>query len=159
MSAPVLLSQQDFESGTLRITQPGTYLLTENIVFNPIPLAQRTDLVEVLKAQMLVDITDAVRRSSFHDPTAYGLGFAAIAIECDDVIIDLNGFTLEQGLEHSLHQRFFGLITLNDQPFHHYLDQQISVPSLNLHASRFAMALSVARPITEFLATTIRRSH
>ena len=121
MSAPVLLTQQDFQSGTVRITQPGTYLLTENIVFNPNPAGSANGFGGHLESH---DAGKPLPRqygdpaSGFYDPAAYGLGFfAAIAIECDDVIIDLNGFTLEQGLEHSLHQRFFGLITLNDQPF------------------------------------------
>lgn len=117
----MLLRQEDFQSGTLRITQPGTYLLTENIIFNPHPTGSPNAFGTILESP------DAGKpfptqygnpESDLYDPAAYGLGFfAAIAIECDDVIVDLNGFTLEQGLEHSLHQRFFSLITLNDQPF------------------------------------------
>ena len=49
---------------------------------------------------------------------AYHLGFfAAMAVESDGVIIDLNGFTLQQHPMHALMQRFFALIELGDQPF------------------------------------------
>jgi len=49
---------------------------------------------------------------------AYRLGFfAAIAVEADGVIIDLNGFSLRQHAMHALMQRFFALIELGDQPF------------------------------------------
>ncbi len=51
-------------------------------------------------------------------PRAYQLGFfAAIAVETDGVIIDLNGFTLRQHPMHALMQRFFAIIELGDQPF------------------------------------------
>lgn len=49
---------------------------------------------------------------------AYHLGFfAAIAVETEGVIIDLNGFTLRQHFMHALMQRFFAIIELADQPF------------------------------------------
>ncbi len=51
-------------------------------------------------------------------PLAYRLGFfAAIAVETDGVIVDLNGFTLCQHPMHALMQRFFAIIELGDQPF------------------------------------------
>ncbi len=51
-------------------------------------------------------------------PLAYRLGFfAAIAVETDGVIIDLNGFILRQHPMHALMQRFFAIIELGDQPF------------------------------------------
>ena len=34
-----------------------------------------------------------------------------------DVVIDLNGFTIEQSAEHALHQRFFAVIETADRPF------------------------------------------
>jgi hypothetical protein len=49
---------------------------------------------------------------------AYRLGFfAAITVECPDVVLDLNNHELVQSPEHAQHQRFFALIELADQPF------------------------------------------
>ena len=53
-----------------------------------------------------------------YGPAAYGVGFfAAIAVEADGVVIDLDGHTIEQNAEHALLQRFFSVIELADQPF------------------------------------------
>ena len=53
-----------------------------------------------------------------YDPAAYGLGFfAAIVITADNVVLDLNGHTIEQSPEHALLQRFFSVIELAEQPF------------------------------------------
>ena len=44
----------------------------------------------------------------------YHLGFfAAITVECDDVIIDLNGFSIKQSKEHNFQQRSISGMTLN----------------------------------------------
>ncbi|MCB1118785.1 MAG: right-handed parallel beta-helix repeat-containing protein [Chlamydiia bacterium] len=53
-----------------------------------------------------------------YDPAAYGIGFfAAIVIAAKDVVLDLNGHTLEQSQQHALMQRFYANIELADQPF------------------------------------------
>jgi len=53
-----------------------------------------------------------------YDPAAYGLGFfAAIVITANNVVLDLNGHTIEQSTEHALLQRFFSVIELAEQPF------------------------------------------
>ena len=53
-----------------------------------------------------------------YDPAAYGIGFfAAIAITANNVVLDLNGHTLEQSAEHALLQRFFSVIELASAPF------------------------------------------
>lgn len=115
----VLLSQSNFVDGTYIINQPGVYRLTENISFNPNNLAQMQasgsvtawDSSDVLPSQYTVN-------GGQYDPAAYGIGFfAAIAIEADGVVLDLNGFTIEQSAEHALQQRFFSVIELADQPF------------------------------------------
>jgi len=49
-----------------------------------------------------------------HIPWAF---FAGIAVECDDVIIELNGFTISQKFEFYLQQRFFSLIELANKLF------------------------------------------
>jgi len=130
----VLLANADFSSGTLRIQHPCMLKLTENISFNP----NRPTTWLNTDGEVTSDFTAATaidpNRTLDWFPTqslssnaqyftsdvkfAYGLGFfAAIAIECESVIIDLNGYTLEQHAEHALQQRFFSLIELADQPF------------------------------------------
>lgn len=98
----VILMQSDFDSGTVRILSPGWFILGENVTFNPNRLNDHMPL------------PSQTQYSSF----AYMLGFfAAITVESDNVIVDLNEFTLSQSEEHALQQRFFFLIELNDQPF------------------------------------------
>ena len=49
---------------------------------------------------------------------AFGLGyFAALCIATHDVILKLNGYTIEQSEEHALLQRFFAVVELADSPF------------------------------------------
>ena len=94
-----LLKQSDFEHGTYQIKTGGLYVLCEDIVFNPDPEYLTTNTV-------------------YSENKAYALGyFAAVAIECDDVIFDLQGFTIRQSYEHYLTQRFFSVIELASSPF------------------------------------------
>lgn len=91
----VELSAKDFSTGTYRIVKSGHYVLTEDITFDP-PR----------------EVPTSYPRMPFR------LGFfAAITVECPNVVIDLNGHTLKQSEAHALHQRFFALIELSDQPF------------------------------------------
>lgn len=97
------ITQSDFKYGTLRITQPGYYILTENIVFNPVNLFPSKDQITKYPIG---------KNGPFH------LGFfAAITIECDNVIIDLNGYSIRQSKRHNLLQRFFSCIELANSPF------------------------------------------
>ena len=98
----IKLSQKDFDQGTLRLTQPGTYVLTENIVFAPnkgynyFPRSQQKD----------------------YSAPAYGLGFfAAITIEVDHVTLDLQGHHIACSQVFSIQQRFFAIIELASAPF------------------------------------------
>lgn len=63
-----VMTQKDFDTGTLRITQPGTYRLVEDVVFNP----------TLTRADLPVN----------------GFWFAAISIETDNVVIEGNGFDI-----------------------------------------------------------------
>ena len=94
--------RKDLAKGTYRILTPGTYQLQEDIEFAPNP------------DQNFFPDPD--------DPTylgpAYVLGFfAAIAIECDDVCLDLNGYELRYSKEFALQQRYGSLIELSSTPF------------------------------------------
>jgi len=98
------LDNTQFSNGTYRITRPGTYILTENIVFNPnrydnhIPRIDQYDKYPLSKG--------------------YVLGFfAAITVETENVIIDLNGFSISLHNIFNLKQRFCALIELASTPF------------------------------------------
>lgn len=142
----IVLTEADFAFGTYIIDQPGTYILGEDISFNPNSPATLTEAVETgaippdLAAMLgLSAPVDAYHAGSplftqfayspvefspggpldaRYDPAAYGVGFfAAIAITAEDVVLDLNRHTIEQSAEHALLQRFFAVIELADQPF------------------------------------------
>jgi hypothetical protein len=109
------LKQSDFDNGTFRITDKGYYKLTEDIVFNPNP--------SIWDGDKLVGDNWMPRQDQKEEyPSAplgpYHMGFfAALSVEVDDVIIDLNGYTMEQSMEHYLQQRFFSVIELASSPF------------------------------------------
>ena len=92
------LSQSDFLNGTYRIQAPGTYQLTEDIDFEPRP--------------------DNDHWNQLDDPNypinQFYLGFfAAITIESNNVVVDLNGHTLQMSKKFYLLQRFFNVIEVN----------------------------------------------
>ena len=99
------LSQDDFTTGTYRIIQPGYYQLTEDIVFHPNPDNQFNPTKEQFRTEVY---------SKMH----YRLGFfAAITVETNNVIIDLNDFSISQSPEHYIHQRFYAHIEFASSPF------------------------------------------
>ncbi len=130
----VLLKNCDFINGTLRILQPCMLKLTEHITFNP----NRPTTWLDINGNVTTDFSKAValdpnreldwypnlntsNNSQYFEPEirfAYGLGFfAAIAIQYENVVVDLNNFTIQQHPEHALQQRFYSHIELADQPF------------------------------------------
>lgn len=93
----IVLTNASFVNGTFRIRTPGHYQLGEDIDFDPPTLE---------------------RPSRIYPFPPYQLGFfAAITVECDNVILDLNGYTLQQSEKHALRQRFYSNIELSSQPF------------------------------------------
>jgi len=112
----VLLSQIDFDAGTYRITSPGRYVLSEDIVFAPLPQN---------------DFWPRTRDPAYPQG-AYFLGFwAAVTIETADVWLDLNGHTLRMSDAFYLRQRFFNLVEFADRIF----DTHEGVVSLNLQTN------------------------
>ena len=109
------LSQRDFQYGTVRIRKSGGYCLTENIVFNPpseCPLGPNSE-----GCYFPTNETMFPGSTSFKDG-AYALGFfAAIAIETNDLTLDLNGHRIEWGFELYLQQRFGSVIEIANSPF------------------------------------------
>jgi len=106
----IKLKSKHFENGTVRITQPGIYVLQEDIIFDPNP-----NLDSMPTNDQMVGPNS---QYPIGQCGAYHLGFfAAITIETDNVILDLNGFTIEQSPLHALQQRFFSIIELASTPF------------------------------------------
>lgn len=99
------LCQSDFNQGTYRIVKPGYYQFSENIIFHPNPENEFNPTEEQFNQQL-------------YSRKHYRLGFfAAITVESDDVVIDLNGFKLSQSIEHYHIQRFYAHIELASTPF------------------------------------------
>ena len=100
------LYQSDFERGTVRITKPGIYVLQSDIEFIP-------NFENDYQPNR-----DDISSGRYPVPGPYQLGFfAAITIESDDVILDLNGYTIRQSKEHFIQQRFYANIELGSSPF------------------------------------------
>ena len=105
------LSQKDTEKGTIRIREPGYYILSEDLIFHPNPNHDFKPSSEQTSGGAEADYPLAPYG-------AYNLGFfAGIAIESDNVAIDLNGFKIEQSPEFNLLQRFYAHIELASSPF------------------------------------------
>ena len=106
--AIINLKQSDFNNGTVRITKPGIYILTESITFNPNESNDFSPTTE--------QISSGLYPQNMSGP--YHLGFfAAITIETDDVLIDLQMHTIQQSKLHNFQQRFYANIELANMPF------------------------------------------
>jgi len=127
-NTPITLSNDNFKNGTYRIRNSGYYKLTEDIFFNPNPSQWIETDPNLCPSGYLQgpdwlptpEQTSGGKNAEY--PIApyggYHLGFfAAITIEADNVILDLNGFTISQSIEHYLQQRFFSVIELASTPF------------------------------------------
>ena len=104
--AIIKLRQSDFNTGTVRLTVPGVYILQENIVFNP---NEKNDFMPTM-SQM--------SKYPMGSKGPYHLGFfAAITIESDNILLDLNNKTISQSRLHNIEQRFYANIELASSPF------------------------------------------
>ena len=99
------LYNSDFVDGSVRIVNSGIYKLSEDIIFSPnvnygfFPTEEQFN-------------NKSYPRQPFH------LGFfAAIVIETNNVIIDLNDHYIAMSDDFKLHQRFFNSIELSNAPF------------------------------------------
>lgn len=120
------LQPSDFSEGTLRIKFPCKLKLMNNVQFNPNRGSFLPDgtvdpdrSLDWFPSRSVASNTDATFGFFTGDVIqAYGIGFfAAIAIEAEGVVVDLNSYTLSQHPEHSIMQQFFACIELGDQPF------------------------------------------
>lgn len=98
----VNVNQEDTNHGTLRIKYPVHIMLQSDIEFNPNPEN---------------DFKPYSSQTQYNDP-AYNLGFFAVfTFESDNIVFDLNGYTIKQSLGHWVAQRFFSLLEISDRPF------------------------------------------
>lgn len=99
------ITNDSFRKGTLRIQQPGLYLVREDIILEPNPT---DDCQPTPDQNKLFPST----------PGPYILGFfAGITIETDNVILDLQGHTIKQSVRFYMLQRFFATVELASTPF------------------------------------------
>uniref|UniRef100_A0A6C0EJZ8 Uncharacterized protein n=1 Tax=viral metagenome TaxID=1070528 RepID=A0A6C0EJZ8_9ZZZZ len=111
-----ILTNNNFINGTYRITKPGYYKLSEDIVFAP-----NKNIYNLINLPLNHNVLDNYRptldQQNYKFPP-YHLGFfAAITIESDDVILDLNEHSISQDKMHYINQRFFSIVELNESPF------------------------------------------
>lgn len=117
------LSSVDFEEGTYRITESGTYILTEDIVFNPHSLSKE-DIYEKKMSPHSEGAWLPYADQSEDYPGAgeydgwYWLGFfAAITIEASNVVLDLNGHSVSMHEHFYYQQRYFIVVQISNKPF------------------------------------------
>jgi len=112
------LYQSDFEEGTYRITESGTYIVMEDIELNfnaapddhPSPNNIEDDFWWPTDADAYPG-AQAAR-------DAYFLGyFAGLTIEVDDVVLDLNGHEIKMAKAFYYQQPYFSIIEVENQPF------------------------------------------
>ena len=107
-NTPIVLTNADFVNGTYRIRTSGVYKLSENIVFNP----NASDDHMPTQQQINSGEYPVMPAGPYH------LGFfAAISVEANNVVIDLNGYRIDQHIAHQLQQRFYSCIELGSSPF------------------------------------------
>jgi hypothetical protein len=100
------LYQKDFDNGTVRLTKAGIYVLKENIIFNPNP------------DNDFFPKPSQMSKYPMGNSGPYHLGFfAAITVEADNIILNLNNKTLKQSELHNIEQRFYANIELSSSPF------------------------------------------
>jgi hypothetical protein len=117
----IKVTQSDFAHGTYRIKTPARYVIQEDISFNPNPSTYNISTAKLEGPDWmptLKQITSGEYPVAPNGPYHMGF-FAAFTIETDNVVIDLNGFTIEQHMEHYLQQRFFSIVELAPTPFIH----------------------------------------
>jgi len=109
----VELYQSDFLHGTYRITKSGTYTIMEDITFDFNAGTANEDGAWLPHSDQEDDYPGA---GQYRDPYFMGF-FAGITIETKDVILNLNGHTLQQSEPYYHQQRWFSIIELANQPF------------------------------------------
>ena len=111
----IKLYQSDFEQGTYRITQSGTYTVMEDIIFD---FSSNEMLPNSEGAYWPTSDDSELYPGAGSKKGAFAVGwFAGITIEANDVVLDLNGFQMGQSEMFYLQQRWFSIIELSNQNF------------------------------------------
>ena len=146
-----IITDPENTSQTIKIEEDTTdyiFRLTENITFDPNRPPENPTEDDVWNASS-VNNSQYLQNGGHYEPAAYGLGFfTAISIFASNVVLDLNGFTIQQGDSHFLLQRFFAMIELADQPF---------IPSQGPHS--FGATLEYATNVMIVNGTIGKNSH
>ena len=124
----IYLYQSDFEHGTYRIRESGTYIVMEDIIFD----FNAGDINDPLHPDAWWPKGNQHKiypgAKQYRDP--YFLGFwAGITIETNNVILDLNSHSLAMSDAFYYHQRWFTTIALQSQ---YFLPGQVLCFSLSL---------------------------
>lgn len=116
------LKQSDFNDGTYRITQTGTYIIEEDIIFEfNSPSTSDFDNLDTYNNNN--DWWPTSDQTNMYPGAgnlrnSYSMGFfAGITIETSNVILDLDGYELKMSKLFYYQQAFFALICLTSQPF------------------------------------------
>lgn len=127
------ITNDDFKHGTLILDKPGHYRLCEDIVFHPNP----KDNFRPRKDQ------------SQYQTRGFSLGFfSAICITANDVLLDMNGYSIRQSKAFYLQQRFYSHIELANTPFikgqgplrNNLPDQNLCAESIIIKNGRFGLS-------------------
>lgn len=123
----VYLANDDFLHGTYRITEPGIYILTEDIVLEFNAPSEEERSADTFSPNNYDEFhwmprTDGSQddhymgASTWNGP--YQLGFfTAVTVETSNVVIDLNGYEIGMSPAFYLQQRFFSIFELAAKNF------------------------------------------
>eukprot|EP00511_Aplanochytrium_stocchinoi_P005429 CAMPEP_0204838556 /NCGR_PEP_ID=MMETSP1346-20131115/31309_1 /ASSEMBLY_ACC=CAM_ASM_000771 /TAXON_ID=215587 /ORGANISM="Aplanochytrium stocchinoi, Strain GSBS06" /LENGTH=692 /DNA_ID=CAMNT_0051974701 /DNA_START=210 /DNA_END=2288 /DNA_ORIENTATION=- len=115
-STTVYLKQSDFDEGSYVISESGHYMLSEDISFKPLYAKEALESDQPEFA--LFPVEQQRIAGGKYSSRGFALGFfAAIVIQADNVVLDLNQHTLSQSAIHAGTQRFFSLVELSSSPF------------------------------------------
>ena len=113
----VFVWNDDLKSGTYRITSSGTYKMMEDIEFamnGDVDVSPNEEGQWYPRSEQEPEYEGS--GGSFVGPYAMGF-FAGFAIEADDVVLDLNGFSLSMSAAFHAQQRWFSVIEIGSKPF------------------------------------------
>ena len=112
------LYQSDFKDGTYRIKESGIYTIMEDIVFDFNSNYDSPNDVDSWMPDTSNDdiVSEYSGSDGFSDPYSMGF-FTGIAIEVDNVVLNLNGKTIQQSDAFYFQQGFFSCIELANQIF------------------------------------------
>ncbi len=111
------IKNEDLKNGTLIIDSSGIYYLEENIIFDPNPPLDNSNIEDVVEC-CKPKLHQFKSNGGIYDDDHYILGFfTVISVIGSNITIDLNGYSIEFSERFALMQRFASLIELATSPF------------------------------------------